>query len=116
MKTISPLKAWLRAATPAERQFLADAVHTSPQYLNHLSAEGKAYHREPGPELAAAIERTTKDMARSSKGRLPVVLRTDLVGACRNCDFARRCLGDRVNASHFPIVVEDPGSEGGTPD
>lgn len=117
MSTITTLKAWLNASTTAEKQYLADRVKTSTQYLNHLAAdETKAYKREASPELAREIEHVTKEMARASKGRLPIVWRTDLASACRACEFARRCLGDTVVASHFPVVVEDPGSEGGTCD
>lgn len=115
--TITTLKAWLRAATQPERQHLADRAGTSVQYLGHLAAnKDKKYAREPDPLLAARIEAATKDMNRTSKGRLPIVYRTDLITACRECEFAKRCLGERVTASHFPIVVEDHGSEGGSCD
>ena len=117
MSTITPLKAWLRAATKPEREHLAAAAKTSVAYLNHLAADkSKPYHREPEPALAAAIERATKRMARASEGRLPVVYRTDLVAACRECEFAKRCLGARATAGHFPIVVDDDGTEGGSCD
>jgi hypothetical protein len=43
-------------------------------------------------------------MAKASKGRLPVIYRTDIVAACRACDFAQRCLGERAVVSEFPIV------------
>jgi len=110
MTTITTLKAWLNAATPAEREHLAAEAGTSAQYLGHLAAnDDKQYKREPKPELAANIERVTKAMARSSKGRLPVVYRTDLISACRECEFARKCLGERVTASHFPVVVDSGG-------
>lgn len=104
--TISPLRAWINAATLAERKVLADAVGTSVQYLSHLAVnDDKAYKREPKPGLAALIERETQAMAKASKGRLPVVWRTDLVQACRGCEFARRCLGETAVRSEFPIVV-----------
>jgi hypothetical protein len=45
-------------------------------------------------------------MAKGSGGRLPIVWRTDLVTACRQCEFARRCLGDRALASEFGVVKE----------
>lgn len=118
MTTITPLKAWLLAATTDEKARLADRCATSVAYLRHLAAnEDKTYRREPRTELAQAIERETRAMNRASRGRLPVVLRTDLVQACRECEYARRCLGAAaVGAGHFPIVTDDPGSEGGTPD
>ena len=103
--TITPLKAWLKLATIAERETLAKNVGTSAMYLSHLAVnDDKLYRREPKPALAAAIERETKAMAKASKGRLPVVWRTDLVTACRECEFARKCLGERATASEFPIV------------
>jgi len=61
-------------------------------------------HRNASAERAQAIERETKLMAKASKGRLPVIYRTDLCEACRSCDFAAKCLGDRVVVSEFPIV------------
>lgn len=104
--TITPMKAWMRQATPDEQVALAERAGTSRQYLHHLSAsEDKRYKREPSASLAAAIERETKAMHKASKGRLPIVYRTDLNSTCRGCDFARRCLGDAVvTAGEFPIV------------
>lgn len=105
MKNTTILKTWLRAATPAERDTLAERVGTSSQYLNHLAAgEDTNYRREAKPALAAAIERETQAMAKASAGRLPVVWRTDLNGTCRNCSFAQECLGDVATRSEFPIV------------
>ena len=107
MNTITPMKAWLNAATTAERELLANNAGTSAQYLSHLAVnDDKLYRREPKPALAAAIERETKAMAKASKGRLPVVWRTDLVTACRDCSFAKKCLGEIAERSEFPIVVE----------
>ena len=108
MSTITPMKAWLNAATTAERELLARNIGTSSQYLSHLAVnDDKLYKREPKPALAGAIERETKSMAKASKGRLPVVWRTDLVEACRNCEYAKKCLGDKATASHFPIVTDE---------
>lgn len=104
--TMSPMRAWLHAATVSEQRLLAERVGTSHAYLFHLAADEESnYRREPKAALAAAIERETKAMARASKGRLPVVLRTDLNSTCRQCEFARKCLGDdAVVRSEFPIV------------
>ena len=107
MSTITPMRAWLKAATPDERETLAKRANTSAAYLAHLAVnDDKAYKREPKIVLAAAIERETKAMAKASKGRLPVVLRTDLVGGCRQCSYAQKCLGERALASEFPIVSD----------
>lgn len=107
MTTLTAMKAWLRQATAAEQEALAARAGTSRQYLHHLAAgEETNYRREPKPALAAAIERETKAMAKASKGRLPIVYRTDLVTACRQCEFARKCLGDEVIVrGDFPVVV-----------
>ncbi len=106
MTTISTFKAWLRQATRAEQETLAERAGTSVQYLGHVAAgDDKNYKREPKPALAAAIERETKAMAKASKGRLPVVYRTDLNSTCRQCEFARKCLGDEVVVrSEFPVI------------
>jgi len=114
MTTFTVLKTWLRQATRAEQETLAERAGTSVQYLGHVAAgDDKNYKREPKPALAAAIERETKAMARASKGRLPVVYRTDLNSTCRGCEFARRALGDEVVVrSEFPVVVYTPEDRG----
>ncbi len=106
MKTISPLRAWMLAATPDEHRLLAERAGTSKAYLHHLAAgDTSNYKREPRASLAAAIERETKAMHKASGKRLPVVYRTDLNGVCRGCEFARKCLGeDVVVRSEFQIV------------
>lgn len=116
MSTITSLKAWLKAATTAERDTLAQRVGTSTQYLAHVAVnEDKNYKREPKIALAAGIERETTTMAKASKGRLPIVLRTDLIEGCRQCPYARKVLGERALQSEFPIVL-GADSEGGEPD
>lgn len=100
MKTLTPMKVWMAAATTDEQILLSDRVGTSRQYLYQLAGE----HRQASAELGASIERETKTMAKASKGRLPVVFRTDLVAACRSCEYAQRCLGARAVVSEFPIV------------
>lgn len=104
--TITPMKAFLNAATAGEREALAVAVGTSCQYLAHLAVnEDRNYRREPKIGLAAGIERETIALAKTSKGRLPVVLRTDLVEGCRACPYAQKVLGERGVRSEFQIVV-----------
>lgn len=108
MTTITQMKAWLQAATPAERETLAKLVNTSVAYLAHVAVnEDKLYKREPKIPLAAGIERETRAMAKSSKGRLPIVLRTDLIEGCRACPYAQKVLGERALASEFVIVSGD---------
>ncbi len=99
------LKSWLRLADKAEREHLAKAANTSVQYLDHIAADDEASHkRQPKVALAAAIERETQRMNTETKGRLPVVLRTELVGACAQCPYARKCLGDAAVAADFPVL------------
>jgi hypothetical protein len=100
MKTISIVKQWMSLATVEEQQLLAERAGTSRGYLYQLAGG----HRQASAELGAAIERESKAMARASKGRLPVIYRTDIVAACRACDFAQKCLGERAIVSDFPIV------------
>lgn len=74
---MSKLLAFLREATPAERQELAEAASTSVGYLYQLA--GKAENRRvPRVNLAVSIERKTKELHERSAGRLPVVLVEDL--------------------------------------
>lgn len=100
MTTITPMKAWMMAATPAEQETLAEMVGTSRAMLYHYAGG----FREVSATRGGEIERATKAMAKASKGRLPVVYRTDVVDACRGCEYAQKCLGERALASHFPIV------------
>ena len=54
--TITPMKAFLNAATAAEREALAAKVGTSNQYLSHLAVnDDRQYKREPKIGLAAGI-------------------------------------------------------------
>lgn len=117
MTTITPMKAWMMAATPQEQEALADTVGTSRAMLYHYAGG----FREVSASRGGEIERATKAMAKASKGRLPVVYRTDVVEACRGCEYAQKCLGERAVASHFPIVDPRQGelfaeSEGGLTD
>lgn len=102
METITPMKAWMAAATTDEQEVLAERIKSSRQYLYHLSSG----NRTASAELGALIERETKAMSKTSNGRLPIVYRTDLVPACRACEFAKKCLGERATISEFPIVKE----------
>ena len=117
MTTITPMKAWMMAATPQEQEALAEMVGTSRAMLYHYAGG----FREVSAHRAGGIEGATKALAKASKGRLPIVYRTDLAHACRQCEYAQKCLGERAVASHFPIV--DPRqnelaleSEGGQAD
>ena len=106
----------MMAATPQEQQDLAEMIGTSRAMLYHYAGG----FREVSALRGGQIETATRAMAKASKGRLPIVYRTDVVEACRGCEYARRCLGERATASHFPIVdprqVEMFDTEGGSAD
>lgn len=104
---MNPLKAWMKLATPDEKRMLAEKVGTSVNYLHHISSEpDKRYHRKASVEMGALIEHYTTAMNRSSNGRLPIVYRIDIVGACLECPFAKKCLGEeRVTRSAFREVT-----------
>jgi hypothetical protein len=101
-KTITPLRAWMRAATPDERQILAKRVGTSVGMLQQYAGG----YRLVTASVAGAIEDATAAMHRASKGRLPTVVRTDMCAACRACPYAAKCLGERAVVSDFPIVAD----------
>lgn len=100
MNTITPMRNWMASATVAEQELLANRIGSSRGMLYQMAGG----HRNASAERAQAIERETRLMAKASKGRLPVVYRTDLCEACRGCDFAAKCLGNRAVVSEFPIV------------
>jgi hypothetical protein len=108
--TITPMKTFMDAATPAEQELLAQKIGSSRGQLYQLSGG----HRQCSSERAIQIELATAEMHKASKGRLPRLYRTDLSSACRGCDFARRCLGEAITVrSEFPIVTAVTDSEGG---
>lgn len=111
MSTMSTMKLWMQAATPVQQEDLAARAKTSRQYLYHLAGG----FRDAGPELAKRIELATKEMNAETKGALPIVYRTDLNSACRECEFAHKCLGPAAVVSEFKFLKADD-SEGGTPD
>lgn len=94
----TPLRLWMRAASPEERLALAAAIGTSLGQL-HQYAGG---HRNASAERAGLIEAATAEMHRASQGRLPRLYRTDLAEACRSCGYARHCAS---TASEFPLVA-----------
>ena len=100
MNTLERLR---ELATAVEKHALADACGTSYDYLFYHVAKGR---REPDAVLAAKIEAATTLLSKQSKGRLPVVYRVELNSACRACQFAQRCLGDKAIAAEFPILAE----------
>lgn len=100
MKTITSIKAWMAAATADEQHLLASKIGTTRGQLYQLAGG----HRQASADMAGRIESATTEMAKASKGRLPVVYRTDVCQACRECQYAAKCLGSRAIVSDFPIV------------
>jgi hypothetical protein len=103
MKTITPMKAFMLCATKDEQEILAGKAGTTVGNLYQLSGG----HRQASAEMAGRIEAVTIEMHRASKGRLPKILRTDLVEACRQCPYAQKALGSRAVTSEFPILAAD---------
>jgi hypothetical protein len=102
MKTLHPMQVWMSAATADEQVLLATNAGTTRGHLYQLAGG----HRQASAVMAGKIEAATAEMHKHSKGRLPVVVRTDLCEACRGCQYAAKCLGQRAVVSDFPIVSE----------
>jgi DNA-binding transcriptional regulator YdaS (Cro superfamily) len=111
---VNIFKTWMKAATPGEQSILAEALDTSREYLYQLSGG----FRKASPERGAAIEAASARMHEASQGRLPRIYRTDMVEACRNCEFAQRCLGPAATRSEFEevTVAQMADTEGGSHD
>lgn len=101
-------KLWMKAATPEEQQLMADALGTSRGMLYQISGG----HATVSAERGILLERAAARMHRESKGRLPLIYRTDMVEACRQCDFAQKCLGSRAVRADFPLVTEEAMAKG----
>lgn len=97
---ITPLRVWMRAATQDERELMAQRAATTVGGLRQI-ANG---HRQASADMAGRIEAASAVMAKASKGRLPKIVRTDICAACRACQYAAKCLGERAVVSDFPIV------------
>lgn len=94
------MQVWMAAATPEEQTLLAVNAGTTRGHLYQLAGG----HRQASAVMAGKIEAATAEMHKHSKGRLPRVVRTDLCEACRSCQYAAKCLGQRAVVSDFPIV------------
>lgn len=75
---ITKLTAFMRLATPAEREYCAEKAGTSVAYLYQLAG----LHRlRPGVAKALGIERATTELHTTTNGRLPIVTMADLAMA-----------------------------------
>ena len=97
-------KLWMDAATPQQQEDLAAHLETTRPVLYHYSS--KFY--QMGPDRAGKIERYTLALHKESGGKMPKVYRTDLNAACRDCEFAAKCLGEAAVVSSFDYL---PGGE-----
>lgn len=93
----NPIKTWMSQASVAEQVHLANLVGTTRGNL-YQYASG---NRTPSSERAIKIEAATQEMAKLTKGRLPVLYRTDMSPACASCHFAQKCLGVK---SEFTVL------------
>lgn len=82
---------------------MASLLGTSRSMLYQISGGFKPV----SPERGAEMERAAAGMHRESLGRLPLLYRTDVVSACRGCEFARQCLGNVVDR----VIVDSEGGE-----
>jgi DNA-binding transcriptional regulator YdaS (Cro superfamily) len=92
MKTLNPIKIWMRAASAAEQDQMAALAGTTRPMLYQYAGG----FRETSSERAVQIEAATMQMAKLTSNRLPVIYRTDLSSACAQCHFARKCLGAKA--------------------
>jgi hypothetical protein len=95
------MRLWMKKATEDERLLMAAEIGSTRGNLDQYAGG----HRQPSAQRGADIEREAAVMHADSNGRLPLLYRTDLVEACRNCEFARKCLGSEVvGRADFPVV------------
>lgn len=100
MQFITPMKQFMHLATPEEQSSLASKAGTSRAMLYQWAGG----HRNASAAMAGQIEHATQQLNKSSKGRLPIILRTDLCEACQTCSYARKALGSRALVSELPII------------
>ena len=81
------LRLFLTSSTESERERLAKGAGTTVPYLYAIAGG----HRDPKIETIAAIERSSITISKRSKGRLPILPRTEISPACAACPFAKAC-------------------------
>lgn len=96
------LHTWLKAADVDQQQALADAATNGSINMLFQYALG---NRRPSALKAGQIEAAAENIRKRSKG-LPRIYRTDLTEACRECPYARKCLGQAAVASDFEPVKD----------
>lgn len=101
------LKQWMSAATQQQKIALADLAGTTVPMLNQIAGGYKRADKSAVVRsgLAIRLEHAAKALSNLDP-KLPELLRTDLSPECRGCDFARACLGDKMDKSGFNVVTE----------
>lgn len=80
------LKNWMSKASPPEQEDLAKRLGASRPYLYQISGG----FSKVSAARAGELEEASRDMHRASKGRLPVLLRSELCSACAGCPYAKK--------------------------
>ncbi|MCB1677702.1 MAG: hypothetical protein KDI16_03345 [Halioglobus sp.] len=93
------LKYFLKMATKRERAEVATACNNSVSYLYQIAGN----HRYASPLLATQIEKSTRQVAKSSGGRLRPVPRASMV---RHPEIFYEVIGDNESLT----VAEDDGA------
>ena len=93
------LKYFLKMATKRERAEVATACNNSVSYLYQIAGN----HRYASPLLATQIEKSTRQVAQSSGGRLRPVPRASMV---RHPEIFYEVIGDNESLT----VAEDDGA------
>jgi hypothetical protein len=87
---IHAMKRFMDAATPAEKESLAELAGTSKGQLYQLVGGAAERRNRCGPDLAKRIELGAAKL-RKKNPALPPLSRMDLCEACRACEFAKQC-------------------------
>lgn len=104
---MNKLKQWMTAATQQQKIALADLAGTTVPMLSQIAGGYRRADREAAVRsgLAIRLEQAAKAINKGDTV-LPELLRTDLSPECRGCDFARKCLGEKIDKSGFNVVIE----------
>lgn len=78
---VNPLLAWLRAATPAQRERMATLACTTENYLYQLASPGGKRGKNITADLAFRLEDAMTTVEKESRGALKAVTARELA-AC----------------------------------
>lgn len=80
----TPLLELLRECTADDREWLAESVGTSVNYLYSLAG---CHRSGPSAELAFALEDASRDLRKKTRGRTRVLKARDVAGMCAMRDL-----------------------------